>query len=133
MDAMISKHGSLFLRRAGWTATHLLALGAGWWWAGEKSASGSGVGENIRPLQTRGQARQERPVSPRELIDAYNNPEFWSQARARRSGIPLSVVRDGDPPVLSPDERAAEVGDIAAALQKEIDGLNTGKGHDYML
>lgn len=133
MDAMISKRGSLFLRRAGWTATHLLALGAGWWWAGEKSASGSGVAENIRPLQTRGQARQERPVSPRELIDAYNNPEFWSQARARRSGSESSVVRNGDPPVLTPAEQAAAVGDIAAALQKEIDGLNTGKGHDYML
>lgn len=45
----------------------------------------------------------------------------------------MSVVRDGDPPVLSPDERAVAVGDIPAALQKEIDGLNTGKGHDYIL
>lgn len=120
------------LRWTGWVVTHLLALGVGWWAAAERSADGIGVEESAPRRSSGRELRRTSRVPVSELIGAYGNSEYWTESQARRPGSER-MARSGDPPPRTPAQRAAGTKDIPAAIQKELEALNAGKVHDYML
>lgn len=120
------------LRWSAWAVTHLLALGAGWWLAGERSPVVSGAEEST-PIRSSGrEPRRTSRVPVSELIGAYGNSEYWSESQARRPGAAILEIPVDKHPRLTPEQRAAETKDIPAAIQKELEALNAGKIHDYM-
>jgi hypothetical protein len=112
--------------------THLLALGVGWWAVRARETPTAAdplpalAGKTDRP------ARQERRVGTAELLAAYGNPDFWGETMRLRSAATVEPPASGPTPVfIPPEQRAAEVADIPAALQKELEALNAGKTYDY--
>lgn len=119
------------IRWLGWVITHLLALGIGWWVACDQSAPGGATEEIVPPRSSGRELRSERRVSSRELIEAYGNSEFLAEAQARRPKYPWEVSRSANPPMLTPEQRAAEIKDISAAMQHDLEAVNGRKPYDY--
>lgn len=118
-------------------ATHLLALGAGWWCLRPSDPEPGAPQEASRAnKQSERPPRLERRVSAQDLLAAYEKSDFWGEAMKRRSEAskPPKASPDGPPAVsISPEQRAAEVADIAGAMQKELEAVDAGKSYDYML
>jgi hypothetical protein len=118
-------------------ATHLLALGAGWWCLRPSDPRPDSTQETSRASkQSERSARKERRVSAEDLLAAYEKSDFWGEAMKRRSEAskPPEAPPNGSPEVyIPPEQRAAEITDIAGAMQKELEAMDGGKSYDYML
>jgi hypothetical protein len=114
--------------------THLLALGAGWW-----SVQSSPLASDAHPVEalaSKTSPRPERRVATADLLAAYRSPELWGEALKRRSEAarPRREPPHGTPAVHVPaEQRAAEIADIAGALQKELEAVDAGRSYDYQL
>ena len=116
--------------------THLLALGAGWWFAGKDEPIVAPGNQPARPGKASRPPRPERRVSTADLLAAYRNPELWGEALKRRNEASRPRVEPphGTPAVpIPPEQRAAEIADIAGAMQKELEAVDAGKAYDHQL
>ena len=112
--------------------THLLALGAGWWAVRGLEAPAAADPQPGLAGKTDRPPRQERRVDTADLMAAYGDSGFWTESRALRNVATREEPASGATPVFIPaEQRAAEIADIAGALQKELESLNAGKGYDY--
>lgn len=114
--------------------THLLAIGAGWWAVRGRDAEPAADTPSVLAGKTDRPPRQERRVGSAELLAAYGNTDFWTESQRLRSSATQEVPATGPSLVFIPvEQRAAEVGDIPGALQKELEAVNAGKWYDYQL
>jgi hypothetical protein len=116
--------------------THLLALGAGWWCLRPSDpVPGAPQQASLASKQSDRPSRPERRVSAEDLLAAYETSDLWTEAQKRRSNAsrPPESPPNGSPTVyIPPEQRAAEVTDIAGAMQKELEAMDGGKSYDYM-
>jgi hypothetical protein len=114
--------------------THLLALGAGWWAMTSREAPAAAGSSSTLPGKTDRSPRPERRVGNAELLAAYGDSDFWSEAQRLRSGAAADPPAGGASSALIPlEQRAAEIADIPGALQRELEAVNAGKAYDYQL
>jgi hypothetical protein len=117
--------------------THLLALGAGWWCLGPSDpAPGASQQALLASKQLDRSPRQERRVSAEDLLAAYETSSMWIESQKRRSGAsqaPIASANGSSTIHIPPEQRAAEVTDIAGAMQKELEAVDAGKSYDYQL
>lgn len=118
---------------AAWlVGTHVLALGLGIVFASRSDDERTKPSLRPVPKISERPSREKRQVSTGELLSAYNNFDFISEARARRKG-PNEIV-DASSKISnedSPEDRAAQVDDISASLDEQLDAVNGGKSYDY--
>ncbi|MCW1923590.1 hypothetical protein OKA05_13580 [Luteolibacter arcticus] len=116
--------------------THLLALGAGWWFLGHDDPEAAPDPALSLATKSERAPRQDRRVSTADLLAAYNNHELLSEVMKRRNEAapPPPSPPHGTPSVYVPAaQRAAEIADMAAAMQKELDAVDAGKMYDHEL
>ena len=116
--------------------THLLALGAGWWCLGKRGPEPARDPASSLATKSERSPRQERHVSTADLLAAYLDRTLSAEALERRNAaLPQrEAPPNGAPtPQMSLEQRAAEIPDIAAAMQKEMEAVDGGKPYDYML
>ena len=113
--------------------THLLALGAGWWCLGKRHPDPARDPASSLATKSERPPRQERRVSTADLLAAYHDRALSSEALERRNAaLPQrEPPPNGTPSVpVSLEQRAAEIPDIAAAMQKEVEAREGGKPND---
>ena len=114
--------------------THLLALGVGWWAVRGRDSEPAPDAPSALAGKTDRPPRQERRVDTADLMAAYGDSGFWTESRALRNVATREEPASGATPVFIPaEQRAAEIADIAGALQKELESLNAGKSYDHEL
>ena len=126
---MTTRHSAILI------GTHLLALGVGWWAVRARETPTAANPPSALSGKTDRPPRQERRVGTADLIAAYVNSDFWGETLKLRSAATREEpATSGPTPVYIPaEQRAAEVADIPAALQKELESVNAGKYYDYQL
>lgn len=125
---MTTRHTAILI------GTHLLALGAGWWAVRGRDSEPAPDAPSALAGKTDRPPRQERRVDTADLIAAYGNSDFWGETMKLRTAATVEPPGSGPTPVFVPaEQRAAEVADIPAALQKELESVNAGKYYDYQL
>ena len=125
---MKTRHSAILI------GTHLLALGVGWWAVRARETPTAADPLPALAGKTERSPRQERRVDTAELLAAYGNSDFWMDSQQLRSVATREEPASGPTPVFIPaEQRAAEIADIPAALQKELESVNAGKTYDYQL
>lgn len=125
---MTTRHSAILI------GTHLLALGAGWWMVQGRETTTAADPQPALAAKTERSPRQERRVDTADLMAAYGNSGFWTESRALRNLATREEPASAASPVFIPaEQRAAEIADIAGALQQELESLNAGKAYDYQL
>lgn len=115
-----------------WIASHLGALALGFALAPRAGSPADGDAARLPAKASERPARPERRVPTTDLLAAYGNSEFWSAARARRNKNRPGASGATDQPYVAPDVRAAQVRDIPAALDAQLEAVNRGKSYDHM-